>query len=281
MTELLGDDRGTSGSGTEWADGTSPARNNSLSVRRALAILTHVAGVDAQPEGLTLGGLAEGLGLNKSTVLRLVKPLCEAHLLERAEPSGRYRLGPETAYLGQTYLERLDLRSAAHDIMTRLMEASQETVHLVIFDPPEVVYVDKVEAPQPIRMHSRIGSRQPAFCTAVGKVFLAHAVEPIVRSVVDAGMPARTSSTITSEARLRQELDATRSRGYAVDDVENEPDIRCVGAPIFDFSETVVAAASISGPITRVTPQRVPELGMLVMSATAEISQRLGGRRLG
>lgn len=281
MTELLEDDRGASAAATEPADGASPARNNSLSVRRALGILTYIAGVESQPEGLTLGDLAEGLGLNKSTVLRLVKPLRDAHLLERAEPSGRYRLGPETAYLGQIYLERLDLRSAAHDVMARLMEASCETVHLVIFDPPEVVYVAKVEAPQPIRMHSRIGSRQPAFCTAVGKAFLAHASEEVVRSVLETGMPPRTVSTITTEERLLEELDATRSRGYAVDDVENEPDIRCVGAPIFDYSETVIAAASISGPITRVTPERVPELGMLVMNATTEISQRLGSRRPG
>jgi IclR family acetate operon transcriptional repressor len=257
----------------------SSTRNNSLSVRRALAILSYVGGADVQPDGLTLADLATGLDLNKSTVLRLVKPLCDAHLLERAQAGGRYRLGAETAYLGQTYLDRLDLRSSAHDIMARLMDASQETVHLVVFDPPEVVYVDKVEAPQPIRMHSRIGSRQPLFCTAVGKAFLAHASEQIVRSVIDAGLPARTPNTITSVTRLRADLEVIRAEGYAVDDIENEPDIRCVGAPIFDHTTTVVAAASISGPITRVTPERVPELGRLVREATTEISQRLGGCR--
>ncbi len=271
MTDVLEHDRG------EPAQPDGAARNNSLSVRRALAILSHVASADARPEGLSLGDLATDLDLNKSTVLRLIRPLSDAHLLERAEPGGRYRLGPATAYLGQTYLDRLDLRSAAHDIMGRLMDAAQETVHLVIFDPPEVVYVDKVEAPQAIRMHSRIGSRQPAFCTAVGKVFLAHAAEPTVRSVIDAGLPARTPNTITGETQLRAELEVIRAQGYAVDDVENEPDIRCVGAPIFDHLGTVVAAASVSGPITRVTPERVSELGTLVRGATNEISQRLGG----
>jgi IclR family acetate operon transcriptional repressor len=279
VTDLVAHDRGRSAPDAGSAQTDSASRNNSLSVRRALAILSYVARADVQPDGLTLADLATGLNINKSTVLRLVKPLCDAHLVERADPSGRYRLGPETAYLGQTYLERLDLRSTAHDSMARLMEASQETVHLVVFDPPDVVYVDKVEAPQPIRMVSRIGSRQPVFCTAVGKAFLAHASEQIVRLVIDAGLPARTPRTITSEARLRAELDVIRAQGYAVDDVENEPDIRCVGGPIFDHMGTVVAAASISGPITRVTAQRVPELGRLVREATTEISQRLGGCR--
>ncbi len=276
--DLLEDQPGGSQPGTTsvLTDGTS--RNQSLSVRRALAILSHVGRADVPPDGLTLAELATGLNLNKSTVLRLVKPLCDAHLLERAAADSRYRLGTETAYLGQTYLDRLDLRSSAHDIMARLMNASQETIHLVIFDPPEVVYVDKVEAPQPIRMHSRIGSRQPAFCTAVGKTFLAHAPEPVVQSVIDAGLPSRTPNTITSEARLRSELAAIRAQGYAVDDIENEPDIRCVGAPIFDHTG-VVAAASISGPITRVTPERVAELGTLVREAATEISHRLGGAR--
>jgi len=100
-----------------------------------------------------------------------------------------------------------------------------------------------------------------------------------VRSVIDAGLPARTPKTITTEVRLRAELDAIRAQGYAVDDVENEPDIRCVGAPIFDHTGAVVAAASISGPITRVTEERVSELGTLVRAATTEISQRLGGCR--
>jgi DNA-binding IclR family transcriptional regulator len=151
-------------------------------------------------------------------------------------------------------------------------------VHLVTFDPAsaEVVYIDKVESAQPVRMHSRIGSRQPAHCTAVGKVFLAHAAEEIVEKVIASGLPSRTDRTITSPQRLRTELGTVRLQGYAVDDIENEPDIRCVAAPVFDHGGTVVTAVSVSGPASRVTRERTAELAALLLESTAEISRGLG-----
>jgi DNA-binding IclR family transcriptional regulator len=229
------------------------------------------------PLGATLTELATGLDLNKSTILRLVAPLREVRLVEQEPESGRYRLGPQNALLGQLYLERLDVRRIASPLLHQLSVDAGETVHLVTFDPPEVVYIDKVESPQPVRMHSRIGSRQPAYCTATGKAFLAHATDEVLDKVIAAGMPPRTPDTITSGERLRAELALIRERGYAIDDVENEQDIRCVAAPVYDHSGTVTTAVSVSGTATRVTRDRVPEIGGLLTATTRAITESLGG----
>jgi DNA-binding IclR family transcriptional regulator len=252
-------------------------RNASSSLRRALSILMFLAEDGGHPVGVTLTDLATGLGLSKSTVLRLAAPLRETRLIDQDPESGRYRLGPQNALLGQLYLERLDVRRVASPLLHQLAEEAGETVHLLTFDPPEIVYIDKVESPQPVRMHSRIGSRQPAYCTATGKAFLAHATDDVFETVIAAGMPARTPYTITSPERLRADLALIRQRGYAIDDIENEQDIRCAAAPVFDHSGTVTTAISISGPASRVTHDRLPAIGALLTATAKAITKHLGG----
>lgn len=254
-------------------------RNNSASLRRALGILLRIGEDSVDGRGHTLAGLAADLDLNKSTLLRLLAPLCEARLVEQVPETGRYRLGWRTAQLGSAYLEQADLPATARDVLRGLNEETRETVHLVIADLPEVVYVGKVDSPQPVRMFSRIGNRQPAYRTAVGKAILAHAGDAAVQRVIDAGLPPRTPRTHTTAAALRADLARIRSRGYAVDDVENEPDIRCVAAPIYDHEGAVGSAVSVSAPATRLGLDQVPQLSALVIAAADEISRRLGARR--
>lgn len=253
-------------------------RNNSSSVRRALSIVDYL-GQHGDARGLTLAELARGVAMNKSTVLRLLAPLRDFGLVELDGQTERYRVGLKALQWAQSYLSGLQLRNAAAPYLHDLMEASRETVHLVVYDHGEVVYIDKVESPNTIRMFSRIGGRMPAYCTAVGKAFLAHLPESALDEVVAKGLTARTPNTITSPEALRLDLERVRVRGYSIDDVENEPEVRCVGAPIFDHSARVVAALSVSGPTTRVTPDRVEELGRLVKRAAEGISERLGFRR--
>ncbi len=250
------------------------ARNQSASLRRALALL----GCVRDRGGVGLGELATELALSKSTVLRLAAPLLEADLLARDGDSGRFRLGPGALRLGQAYLSRLDLRTVAAGRCQALMRAARETVHLVVYDPPHVVYVDKVENEANVRMASRVGSRAPAHSTAVGKAILAWLPEAALAEVVRAGLPGRTPYTITDPDRLRAELAKIRDRGYAVDDRENEPEVRCVAAPIFDHTGTVAAALSVSGLSSRITPARVRELGPQVAEAARSISRELGAR---
>ena len=251
------------------------ARNRSSSVRRALAVLDHVRD-HADPRGVSLTQVAADLGLSKSTVLRLAAPLLDGDLLTRDRETGRFRLGHGALRLGQAYLSSLDVRSVAADPLRRLQHAVGETCHLVVYDAPDVVYIDKVENEHKVRMASRVGLRMPAYRTAVGKAVLAWLGDDDIRVVVDAGLPPRTERTITDATRLAAELERVRLIGYAVDDRENEPEVRCVAAPIFDHTDRAVAALSVSGLTSRMTPARVREVGPMVERTALDVSRVLG-----
>jgi DNA-binding IclR family transcriptional regulator len=257
---------------------TATARNQSSSLRRALAILAYVE-AHAGGRGVSLSGLADALSLNKSTILRLTAPLSEAELLARDAETGRFRLGLGALRLGQAYLSTLDLRTAAAERLRALQRTARETCHLVVYDAPDVVYIDKVENEANVRMGSRVGSRAPMYCTAVGKAVLAWLDEPAREAVIAAGLPAVTPYTITDPDTLRAELGRIRERGYAVDDRENETDVRCVAAPLFDHEDRVVGALSVSGLSSRMTPAAIRELAPRVAATGRQISRELGASR--
>ncbi|GIH21394.1 IclR family transcriptional regulator [Rugosimonospora africana] len=260
-------------------DAGSGTRNQSASLRRGVALLGYVRDHAGAGRGVKLTELAEDLSLSKSSVLRLAAPLIEADLLARDRETGAFRLGHGALRLGQAYLSRLDLRTIAAVHANQLMRATNHTVHLVVYDAPHVVYVDKVENETSVRMASRVGSRAPAYRTGVGKAILAWLPPAALDEVLAGGLVARTPYTITDPDRLRAELARIRERGFAVDDRENEPEVRCVAAPIFDHTDTVAGALSVSGLSFRLTAARVRELGPLVAQAARRISAEMGATR--
>jgi DNA-binding IclR family transcriptional regulator len=256
-----------------------PRRNQASSLRRALTVLDYIRDHSGTGRGTSLTRIAEDLGINKSTVLRLATPFIEADLLVRDRETGWFRLGHGTLRLGQAYLSSLDLRTVAAEPLRLLQHVVGETCHLVVYEPPDVVYIDKVENETNVRMASRIGSRVPAYRTAVGKAILAWQDEEAFHAAVAAGMPPVTAHTVTDPERLRAELDRVRRRGYAIDDRENEPEVRCVAAPVFDHTDAAVGALSVSGLTTRMVPARVHEVGVLVVRTGLDISRALGSSR--
>jgi len=259
-------------------DDAGTGRNRSASLRRALALVTQIGNPDAPFAGLSLGELAAGVGVDKSTVLRLLAPLRELELVE-TDDSGRYRLGVGLLRLGQVYLDRLDLHGIAVPVLRALVGDTGETAHLVLYQHPDVVYIDKVEAESAVAMRSRVGRVEPAASTGVGRAYLAYAPRDVVDDVIARGLVKRTPSTITSVRRWRAQLAETRERGYAIDDCENEDDVRCVGAPIFDHRGDPTAAISIAGPAWRITRERADSLGPRVVDAARTISTKLGARQ--
>ncbi len=258
----------------ESADGGAP-RNNSSSLRRALAVLRFVADSDPR-KPLGLAELATGTGLPKSTLKRLLAPLVDEGLLQQSADTGGYSLGAFAAYLGGRYLESLDIRELARPVLETLTANTSETAHLVTRDGFEVVYIDKVDSPNPVRMYSRIGNRLPLYCTATGKAILSQLPAHVLDDVAAHGLPQLTPHTITDPDELRRAVAKARADRYAVDNGENEIGIRCAGAAILDQSRRPIAALSISAPEVRVSDTRVTELGELVRSAAAELSKQLG-----
>ncbi len=253
-------------------------RNSAGSVRKALAVLEQVAARARTDRGCSLSELAAALGHDKSTVLRLCAPLLEADLLQREPFTGRFSLGPGTLRLGQDYLEGLDLHTVAAPHLVKLQESTGVTCHLVVRDGLNVVYIDKRENTAVVRMASRIGHRLPLYCTAVGKAILASAPPDLAEAAIAAGLRPVTAKTIVDPDAFRAELAAIRRRGYAIDDRENEPDVRCVGAAVFDHQGSVCGAVSVSSLASHTPPPRVRELGNVVRATASAISQAMGFR---
>jgi IclR family acetate operon transcriptional repressor len=245
----------------------------SRSVSRALKLLETVALQSQTP--LRLADIVSISGLPKTTSHRLLGVLC-SHGLLNMDDDGRYRPGALLLAMGTNFLRQTDLRDVALPSMQRLTELTQETSHLGILQFPWVVYVEKVESPHAVRMHSQVGAMNPLYCTGLGKALLAFSPEPLINQVCKGPLPRHTDKTLTTAKALRQDLERIRDRGYSIDDVENEPGIRCVGAPILNHEGHASAAISVAGPETRLTMKDTPRIGNLVVTIASEISRRLG-----
>ena len=238
---------------------------------KGLALVDLVARADRP---VRLGWLADESGLPRATALRLLDALVE-HRVLRADEAG-YAPGPQLAVWGQRYLDGLDLRDHAGDLMRSLAEQTRETCYLGVRDGRQVLYVAKADSPQPIRPAARVGSRNPLHSTGLGKSLLAFAPPGVLKDYVAEALERKTPNTITDPSALTAELERIRSRGWSIDDVENEDGVRCVAAPIRDHTGAVVAALSVVAPAYRFARDDLPRLAPQVLGATAELSRRIG-----
>ena len=242
---------------------------------RAINILEFIgrqsSGEAALPE------LSAAMKLHKTTTHRIAHVLESRGLLRRGLDSNRYRLGLHLYDLGCQALDHVNIRDEARPLMTRVAYEVGETVHLALLDRAEVLYIERVEAQRSLTMGSKLGARNPVYCTALGKAILAYSAEAEVdRALAGLRMEARTRNTITNVLTLKRELERVRDRGYAIDDEEIEEGIRCIAAPILNASDLAVAAVSVSGPSSRITPDRYQLIGKTMMKAAQELSMRMG-----
>jgi len=200
-------------------------------------------------------------------------------LAEKDEERGAYHLGSKLIELGDRARQGMTIQRVARPHLRALNEDLDDTVHLTVLDHDEVLYVDCIESRKPLRMHSVIGVRAPLHCTAVGKAIMAWLPsQDIDRIVRTQGLPAFTATTITRRKALEDELARTRRRGYAVDNMEHEDLLRCVGAPVRDHTGAVVGAISVSGPSQRSTVRSAAAIAPRVVVAADAISAGLGCR---
>jgi DNA-binding IclR family transcriptional regulator len=241
------------------------------SVTRALQIMTALGG---EPRSLT--ELSVQLDVHKSTVLRLLQTL-EAERFVTHDAQHTYRLGSRLFELAGQSLEQRDVRTVARPHLEKLNVQTGQTLHLGTYEMGDVVYIDKYDAPQGVRMYSRVGLRMPLHCTALAKVLLA--AMPVTTSTAIADQidyVRMTPQTITSAAGFVAELDRVREAGYAEDREEHESFINCIAAPIRDGSGAVVAAASISVPSISLTYDQVVALLPQLLEAVNATSADLG-----
>ncbi|MDI6726101.1 MAG: IclR family transcriptional regulator [Smithellaceae bacterium] len=233
------------------------------------------------PQGVSIRSLSEKVRLPKGTIHRLLSSLAYFGYVRQDAKTRDYYLGFKLVELGNLLLNQLDLRKEAEPFLRELAENTRETVHLVVLDRQEIVYIHKVEADRQkggLRMASRIGLRNPAHSCAVGKVLLADFPEAALNNFIENyRFFKRTENTITDPALFKEHLRQVKKQGFAIDEEENEKGIRCVAAPVYNETGNAVAAVSISGPAFQVTKKLIQEtLKKELIGAAQNISQRLG-----
>lgn len=256
---------------------TERALDQSGTLERGLAVLEHVG----TTQEISTNAIARQLGLSRSATYRIVAALKNLEYLEADHATGRVRLGTRLVELGARAMSATDLHRCAPRYLAALAEKSGETTYLAVPDNDAMVYIateksSNSAAQGPITLSCRLGTRRPQHATSLGKAWLS-ALSEVDRAERIRGMrlESLTANTIVDPERLLSELAATSRRGWAIDDVENEPEVSCVAAAVRDHSGQPVAAISIAGPAPRVS-HRMEELGETVAAGAAALSLRLG-----
>jgi DNA-binding IclR family transcriptional regulator len=243
-------------------------------LRNGLAVLD-LFRMDRQ--ALTATEIARELGIHKSTASRIASNLMLSGYLVPATNGHGYRLSGKLARLGAIASADTDLTTASVDHVRALVDDTGETCHVGVLEGHEAVTVVLVDGSFSVRLHSWVGKRSEAYSTAMGKVLLAGLSDPTLDMLFPGRtLEPKTGHTITTVAALKEQLAQVRRHGFALDDEELEPGLRCVAAPIHDHNHQVVAALTIAGASSRLTMARIDEYIAKVMACAARISESLG-----
>ncbi len=237
------------------------------SLTRGLAALDFLAD---RGTAVRLTDVAEALGVEKSNASHVLKTLVASGYAAQ-DDSRRYHVTEKMlppSRDGHSLEDIIACKERWRPVLQKLVDDTGECAHMAVLVDRRVWYVDKIDSTLPLKVDHPIGSLSPLYCTALGKAFLAFG------QVEDIGaLTAYTANTITTQAQLDAEIAATRARGYAVDDEEFAPGIRCVARPIIGRDGRMIAALGISGPSVRIDDARLEELGRLVASAQASTAK--------
>ncbi|HEX5481486.1 MAG TPA: IclR family transcriptional regulator [Terriglobia bacterium] len=244
------------------------------SLERAMMILELLA---SSRTGLSLLELVQKTKMPRSSVHCLLVTLQRRGYLYHNDKTGRYMFGLQLFSLANMAVSGLKLREEAAPFLRSLVEKTQLTVHMAILEHGEAVLISKYEPPGIFRLATWIGKRMDLHCTSLGKALMAYLPsEEVSRIIEEHGLPRHNDNTICSKKRLKEEMERTTGRGYAVDDEEDELGLCCIGAPVFGFDNHVMASISIAGTTNQVTRENLRKLAEQVKQTAMAISQSLG-----
>ncbi|KAF5045338.1 Transcriptional regulator KdgR [anaerobic digester metagenome] len=247
------------------------------SVERASLIIKLLAKKESP---MKLTEIADELDINKSTIHGIIKTLKYHGFIDQDKETQKYRLGMYLVELGNIVTKSLDIRIITSPIIAEVCEKLSETVHIGMLDGYEVVYVDKKESNQSMRIFTTIGAKKPAYSTGVGKAMLAYIDEENINSYLPNNLEKVTKNTIIDKKVLLEELKSIREEGIAFDNEENIEGLTCISAPIFDSIGRVKYSISVSGPSIRMTEQKIKKAIVVVKDAANKISEEFGYRAL-
>ena len=254
-----------------WDDKTD--QNTIKSLDRAMDVLEHLSTLS----GATLSELADHLDQSPATVYRVLVTLEGRGMAEFEAESQLWYVGSQAFVIGARYLRRTSLVDRATPILNQLMIRTGETANLGVPRGKDVVFVAQAECNHSIRAFFPHGSASPMHASGSGKVLLSQMgqeqMDLLLHGTVLEGF---TEFTITDPTQLTQEMDRICARGYSIDDQEKNLGMRCIAAPVRNWTGTAVAGISISGPVARIGDGEVAGLAEAVMQAARELSAALG-----
>lgn len=244
------------------------------SVDRALRILELF---DDREYELSITEISKRMNLHKSTIHSLLKTLQTHRFIKQNEENGKYSLGLKLFERGNYVIENIDLRTNARKYLELLSAQTNYTVHLVILDGQEGVYIDKVEGRGVTVLYSKVGRRVPIHTSAVGKALVAFKDDRDIENILtNYQFTKRTEKTIMNKEEFLNELHSVRNKGFAVDNEENEPGIFCLAVPIMDHTDKVIAAISMSMSVAKATDEIINKYKTLLKETGEQISVSLG-----
>jgi DNA-binding IclR family transcriptional regulator len=243
------------------------------SLDRAVSVL-ELLGISDRP--LSLAEICQSMDLHKSTAHRSLMVLERNALIERTREN-RFHLGMKLHELGNRAIAQMDLRTRINPYLQRLSSDLGATVHLGVLRKTSVIYLDKLERSRTICLCSRAGNSNPVYCTSMGKALLAFQPLDAAERIIERIRYVRyTEKTICSREELLKALVRVYQVGYAIDNEEIEMGVRCVGVPIFSEDHKAMAAVSVSGPISRITMEKVPAIAQRLLRCSRDISASMG-----
>jgi DNA-binding IclR family transcriptional regulator len=224
---------------------------------------------------LGVNEIARRVGLHKSSVSRILGALEHARFVERDTLTNRFRLGSGLISLAGRLLASLSVIDVARPFLNELAHATGETTNLSIWNNGEVLIIDQVIGPAPIK-HITTPGNSPVHCTAAGKILLAYATPENAKKILSRRLPQLTPNTITDPKSLTLEIDQVRRQGYAINDEELMPDVAAIAAPVRDHRGQTIASLSIALPKFRFSQARRAELATKIIRSAQVISARMG-----
>lgn len=230
-----------------------------------------------QRGGIGVRALAEKTGLSVTTTHRILGSLAEHGFVAKNPRTGNYEIGVGLIHLVSRHITSLELHTEARPYLGELAMSLNLTGHLGVLRGPNVLYVERLDVLPTVQLFSGVGMQVPAYCSSLGKCILSGmSSREVDVALHNSAFIRHTPNTIPDVAQLKEHLKLVRQRGWAMDDEEQELGFRCVGAPIHDYRDDIIAAVSVSGSVRVLTDDRVERIAEQVVESARQISQRLG-----
>lgn len=250
--------------------------NERNSLARGLRIVNLLIEVECDPvrqqQGLSLQQIAYELDVHRTTAWRLMQSLVEEDYAVVSESGRSYRLGTAIRMRYPLSSAERRFRSLAKPYLAEMVRRTKECSHIAVAAGSSALVLDAFTTNQALRVVAEKGRRVPLNCTSAGKCLMAWKLCEIPDS-----MPARTAKTITTRAKMEKNLEEIVHLGYALDDEENQPGVRCISAPVFDgIGGPAIGAIGIDGPLIRMGDERLPGLAHEVVTISTQLTKATG-----